>query len=142
MDPETVFQIAQTGAMTGWVALALSPLRPRPLLLHGGVVVPVALSLLYLVTVAVALPGAEGGFDTLAAVMALFAQPGAALAGWVHFLAFDLAIGGWQVREARRLGLPHLAVLPCLILTLMLGPVGLLAFLGLRAALSRKEALQ
>ena len=141
MTPDLLFQIAQAGAMTGWIALALAPLRPHPLLAYGGVAVPVALSLLYLATVAVALPGAEGGFDTLGRVMTLFAQPGPALAGWVHFLAFDLAIGGWQAREARRRGIPHWALLPCLFLTLMLGPVGLLAFLGLRAVLGRKEAL-
>jgi hypothetical protein len=64
--------------------------------------------------------------------MLLFDNPQIALAGWVHYLAFDLFIGGWEVRTAQREGIPHLAVLPCLVLTFLFGPVGLLLFLGLR----------
>ena len=140
MPFDAVFPAATLAAMAGWIALALSPLAPRWLVPLGGVAVPVALSGLYLVVAAVALPGAAGGFGSLPDVLALFAQPGPALAGWVHFLAFDLLVGGWAVREARRRGVPHWALLPCLLLTFMLGPVGLLAFLLLRATLGRKEA--
>jgi hypothetical protein len=55
------------------------------------------------------------------------------LAGWVHYMAFDLFIGAWETRDARRAGVPHLMVVPCLILTFMLGPIGLLVYLALRA---------
>jgi len=27
------------------------------------------------------------------------------LAGWTHYLAFDLFIGGWEVRDAQRRGI-------------------------------------
>lgn len=56
------------------------------------------------------------------------------LAGWVHYLAFDLFIGSWEVRDAQRHGLSHLLVVPCLALTFLFGPVGLLLYLGLRGA--------
>ncbi len=138
MESGTIFEIAGSGAMLGWLALAAAPLAPRVLLPAGGIAMPLALSALYAIAAAIALPGAPGGFGSLPEVMALFADPGAATVGWVHFLAFDLLVGGWQARDARARGVPHLAVLPCLFLTLMLGPVGLLAYLGLRAIASRR----
>ena len=66
--------------------------------------------------------------------MALFTNPEIALAGWLHYLAFDLLIGAWEVRTARREAIPHLLVLPCLALTFLFGPAGFLPFLALRAA--------
>ena len=51
------------------------------------------------------------------------------LAGWVQYLAFDLFIGAWQVRDARTQGISHLLVIPCLLLTFLFGPAGLLHFL-------------
>ena len=61
----------------------------------------------------------------------LFTSPHAVLAGWIHYLAFDLFVGAWEVRDARRHGLSHWMVVPCLALTLMLGPFGLLINAGL-----------
>jgi hypothetical protein len=79
--------------------------------------------------------GAEGGFDTLANVMLLFDNPAIALAGWLHYLAFDLFVGAWITRTARAEGIAHLFILPCLALTFLFGPAGYLAFTGLRAVL-------
>ena len=67
----------------------------------------------------------------------LFANPWLLLAGWVHYLAFDLFIGAWQVRDAKRTGLSHLLVVPCLVLTFLFGPIGLLLYLALRVILSK-----
>ena len=63
------------------------------------------------------------------------------LAGWVHYLVFDLFVGSWEVSDARRLGIPHLFVVPCLILTFLLGPCGLLLYLAVRSFASGKRAL-
>ena len=67
----------------------------------------------------------------------LFSNPWALLAGWVHYLAFDLLIGTWEVRDSRERGVPHLLVVPCLILTFLLGPAGWLLYMGVRSARSR-----
>jgi hypothetical protein len=56
----------------------------------------------------------------------------ALLAGWTHYLAFDLFIGGWEVRDAQRRGISHLLVVPALILTFLVGPAGLLLYLAIR----------
>jgi hypothetical protein len=56
----------------------------------------------------------------------------------VHYLAFDLFVGSWEVRDAQRLGLPHGMVIPCLVLTFLFGPIGLGLFLLLRAGMKRR----
>ena len=101
-------------------------------------VVPCVLAVVYLGLVATSMPGSEGGFSSLAGVSTLFDNPWALLAGWTHYLAFDLFIGGWEVRDAQRRGIPHLVVIPCLILTFLLGPVGLLLYVAIRSFMGRK----
>ncbi|MFI9250385.1 ABA4-like family protein [Streptomyces sp. NPDC053069] len=55
---------------------------------------------------------------------------------WSQVIAWDLLIGQWMYREARRLGMSALLMGPLLVLTILLSPFGLLLFLGLRAARS------
>jgi hypothetical protein len=133
MTPDSLFQLASPLAMTGWLVLALSPLAPRWADRIGGFAIPILLSLLYAVVIMGYWWQGQGGFDSLANVMLLLSNPWMALAGWVHFLAFDLFIGGWITRQARRDGVPHLLVLPCLLLTFLFGPVGLVLFLSIGA---------
>ncbi len=137
MTAERAFSILNLIAMAGWVALLFRPgarwaNRVVPF------AVPCVLAAAYVILVAATLPRAEGGFSSLAAVSTLFADPWVLLAGWTHYLAFDLFIGGWEVRDARRRGVPHLAVVPALLLTFLLGPAGLLSYLGIRSFLGRK----
>jgi hypothetical protein len=73
--------------------------------------------------------------------MTLFTSPSVVLVGWVHYLVFDLFVGAWEVRDAHRRSISHLFVVPCLVMTLMLGPIGLLAYLLLRFAKTRVVSL-
>ena len=132
-----LFQYANLVTMLSWIALAVQPRRVAPWLRFA---VPGALALLYTWAIATSLPGAEGGFGSLADVKLLFANDRAVLAGWVHYLAFDLFIGCWEVLDAQQRGVRHLLVIPCLALTFMLGPVGLLLYLVIRSVASRPIA--
>jgi hypothetical protein len=69
---------------------------------------------------------------TLYGVMIGFSVPHIVVAGWIHYLIFDLFVGAWETRDAQRRGIPHVLVLPCLIATWMIGPVGLLLYVLLR----------
>jgi hypothetical protein len=135
MPPEALFPNANLLALTGWATLALSPLSPRWSDRIAGVGLPLILSVGYTGLVLAFWSRAPGGFDTLPNVMALFTVPEIALAGWVHYLAFDLLIGAWIARTARAEGIAHLFVLPCLGLTFLFGPAGFLAFSALRASM-------
>jgi hypothetical protein len=133
-DPATVFGIANTAAALAWLLLLLSPPGRRwtPAVWRlTGRVLPLAFGVLYVTLLAVHWRG-EGGFGSLAEVQALFDVPGALVAGWVHYLAFDLFVGTWIAQRAAALKLPHWQVLPVLLLTFLFGPAGLLAFVGLR----------
>jgi hypothetical protein len=137
MTPEQMFQIANPLALSGWLALAAAPLAPR--LAQGvALAVPLFLSVLYSGLILAHWAGAEGGFASLPEVQRLFGSAPVALAGWVHYLAFDLFVGAWAVRTARAEGIAHWMVLPCLALTFLFGPAGFLAFAVLRFALTRK----
>ena len=81
--------------------------------------------------------GAQGGFDSLANVEKLFQTRDLVLAGWIHYLAFDLFIGAWEARTARAERIPFVVVVPCLALTFLFGPAGLLAFQSLRFVRAR-----
>ena len=131
MTPELVFTIVNGVALLSWVALAVLPGHKTVARLTG-VAVPALLSFLYVAIVAARIGGSEGGFGSLAAVATLFADPWLLLAGWIHYLAFDLFVGSWEVRDARTRGLSHALVLPCLALTFLFGPAGWLLYVILR----------
>jgi hypothetical protein len=70
-------------------------------------------------------------FFSVDGVLSLMRQPTAALAVWVHILAFDLMVGLYIRHKGALASISHWALLPCYVLTPMFGPRGLLAFLGL-----------
>jgi hypothetical protein len=137
MTLETAFSAASYIAIAGWIGLVLAPLA-RTRLVTGARIVSFALCLAYATALTLALthpqPGSPpgGGFGSLAAVGLLFSNKGALLAGWIHYLAFDLWTGAWEVKDAERAGVPHWLVLPCLFVTFLAGPAGLGLYLIIR----------
>ena len=134
MTLETWFGLFNTLALVGWLLLAVFPRHPRTAPLVTSVLIPALLGVAYLVLLGLhfAGPNPQGDFSSLQGVTRLFADRRALLAGWIHYLAFDLFIGSWQVRDAGRAGIPHLLVLPCLAVTFLFGPVGLLCYFAVR----------
>jgi hypothetical protein len=141
MTADQLFSILNLVTMLAWLALVFRP-RARWATTLVPTSMPVLLAVIYVVLLAVALPRSEGGFSSLSSVGVLFANPWALLAGWVHYLAFDLFIGGWEVRDAQARGIPHLLVVPALILTFLFGPAGLLVYMGIRWFARDKGALR
>jgi hypothetical protein len=133
MTPDQVFSIVNAIALISWVLLALLPHQGWVTKILTGTVVPALLATVYTVIVAIMWSRSPGGFSTLSAVATLFNNPWLLLAGWTHYLAFDLLVGNWEVRDARERGIPHALVLPCLIVTFLFGPAGWMLYLGLRA---------
>jgi hypothetical protein len=134
MNTDTIFGLSNMLALAGWLVLLGSPLFPRIADRIAGLVIPALLAVAYTGLVLAFWSSAEGGFDSLDNVAALFRTRELLLAGWLHYLAFDLFVGAWIVRAARKGAVPFLLVVPCLVLTFLFGPAGLLAFLALRAA--------
>ena len=141
LTPDFLFALANPLAMLGWALLVLAPRwrLTKTLVLSGAW--SAGLAAAYAVLIAthyLGAHGAEGGFGSLAQVAALFQDPWALLAGWVHYLSFDLFVGAWETRDAQRRDVPHAALVPALALTLLVGPVGLLVYFGVRRAFGQK----
>lgn len=142
MNAELVFRIANLVAVAGWFLLAGSLFISGPRvfrILVYGTFVSLALSAAYLAALVIGMQdGGGGGFGSLAAVQELFANPTLLLAGWIHYLAFDLFVGTWMAANSRRTNVPRLLVIPCLFFTFMFGPVGFLSYVILRSLLRRE----
>jgi hypothetical protein len=134
MTPEGLFSIVNPIAMAGWILLIALP-RQRWAANIATWAIPGLLAIAYVFVVATHIVSSPGGFSSLPAVATLFANPWLLLAGWIHYLAFDLFIGSWEARDARERGVPHLALVPCLLLTFLFGPAGWLLYLLARRVL-------
>jgi ABA4-like protein len=133
MTPDRIFSLVNLVALSSWVLLALLPRRRWIADVLAGMAVPAVLAAVYVAIVATKWAGSAGGFTSLSAVATLFSNPWLLLAGWTHYLAFDLFVGSWEVRNARERGVPHLLVLPCLALTFLFGPAGWMLYLAIRS---------
>ena len=140
MDLELLFWIAHLPALAGWVLLALPGRSERRIGAARWVAALLALGYLALFLAAGSGSAVLLRDYSLAGVGTFFADPLLRLVGWVHYLAFDLWVASWEAEEGRRLGIPHLWLAPCLFLTFMLGPLGLLLFLAVRAVRGRRPA--
>jgi hypothetical protein len=131
---ETWFSACGALAMAGWAGLILLPRFPFVVEVLARMVIPGLIGVVYVFFLASHWGDApEGaGFGSLEAVKRLFTIDALLLAGWVHYLAFDLFVGSWEVGDARARGIHHLLVVPCLVLTFMAGPGGLVLYLVLR----------
>ena len=137
MTAEQVFSIANLIAVAGWLILIVAGRIRWIASLVTGAILPLLFAVLYSFLVAAHWGEKTGGFGTLAQVRALFSNDWLLLAGWVHYLAFDLFIGSWQVRDAQIHQIAHWMVIPCLLLTFLFGPIGVLLYFGLRLLKSK-----
>lgn len=138
MDPQSLFGICNLAAMVGWLILILSRyIKIADIIIQKGVI-PILLSLVYLYLIIGYFGSGDGGFGSIEEVRQLFQSDHALLAGWVHYLAFDLWLGCWELGDARKNGVPHLLLIPCFFLTFMFGPIGLLTYLLIRTIITKK----
>ncbi len=132
---ETIFSACGLLTMLGWLSLVLLPGKRLVVEVIARLVIPGLIGLVYIyvmVTHSGTAPP-EGGFGSLAQVKALFTVDGLLLAGWIHYLAFDLFVGSWIVSDSRSQGIHHLIIVPVLFATFMAGPAGLVAYLLIRS---------
>lgn len=141
MTPDDLFGVAGPMAMAGWAVLILGPRGWAWLDAIPRLAVPAALSALYAVLVLTRFAGVDGGFGSLAEVRTLFADDWVLLAGWVHYLAFDLIVGGLLATRMDRAGVHRLVQAPVLVSTFLLGPVGVVLALLIEGALAPLRAL-
>lgn len=133
MPLEMLFKAATFTVIPFWLLLIIAPrwsLTQR--FVHGPVVV-LLLTPIYAYMLFGYAPTPDGmTFLSLYGLMIGFSAPQIVVAGWIHYLVFDLFVGAWESRDALRRGVPYWLVIPCLLGTLMFGPIGLLAYVIVR----------
>jgi hypothetical protein len=136
MTPEFVFRTGNEAAIVGWLALILAGRFRIVSSVLCKYILPVMIAFVYGVLVVTHWKGHQGGFDSVTSVHKLFDDPWLLTAGWLHYLASDLFVGAWEVRDAQRSGISHWLVVPCLVMTFLFGPIGFLVFLLLKAVMA------
>lgn len=133
MTLDNAFQLANTLVLPQWLLMIFAPRWRGTQWLMNTLLIPGLLALMYIFYLFTSNSSLDvQSFSTLAGVVALFKQEQAVLAGWIHYLAFDLVAGSWILRNAQERGINHLLLVPCLLLCFMLGPCGLLLYLLIR----------
>ncbi len=146
INPSTAFSLGSMLAMAGWLVLLISlfarQIRPA-VQTATHLVIPALLAIAYGLLIHTGFAEADGGgFGSIDQVRTLFASDAALTAGWLHYLAFDLFVGSWIVADGLDRRIPALLILPCLPLTFLFGPLGLLLFILLRLAFQRRQAVE
>jgi hypothetical protein len=136
MSYDVLFNLVNFSVLPAWALLIFAPKWSVTDKIVHSMLYPLLLGAVYIGGFAMIIfagHGSDGGgFTSIDGVRALFASDAGILIGWTHYLVFDLFVGAWEARDARRRGFNHGLLVPCLLLTLMAGPVGLVLYLVLR----------
>lgn len=138
---DQVFGLGNLLALAGWASLLAALFAPRvrkTLLGVAGLAIPLLFACAYVLLLATA-KDLSGGFGSIAQVRALFDSDAALTAGWFHYLAFDLFVGSFIVRDGLERGVARLAIAPCLVPTFLFGPSGLLLYAVVRLGFARRK---
>jgi hypothetical protein len=128
MNPAQVFSLVSAIAALQWLLLIALPKWKVTQWLFNKAVIPLLLSVVYCIYIAGFFSIPNGGFGSIQEVRTLFSNDNLLLAGWVHYLAFDLLIGFFIIKSAQKNAVSHWLVAPCLALTFMFGPCGYLLY--------------
>lgn len=152
MSWSAIFTLTNVIALAGWAALLALP-RSRTV---SSIVMYACIGMLCLAYAAtfvalfaglvdpVRVPGASEpnlADYSVDGLRALFMSDGGVVLAWTHYLAFDLFVGLWIVRDADAKGFGRFVQLPILIVTLMAGPIGLLLWLIMRERGARRTTI-
>lgn len=138
MEPSLLFKIANSLAASGWIIMIL--LYDRPLtykIIFNGLIILLCVLYVSVIAWSFSEPSNGGDFSSLEGVMTLFTNPKGVLAGWIHYLAFDMLTGLFIIRHSSSNGIGRWITLPCLFFTFMFGPLGLLMYYVLLSVKSK-----
>ncbi|RDB05087.1 DUF4281 domain-containing protein [Runella aurantiaca] len=139
---ETAFQIANALVLPQWLLMIVAPRWRFTEWLVRSYLIPVLLACLYAYFIFSGGPLNFNDFSTFEGVKSLFSKggDGAVLAGWIHYLAFDLVAGSFVLKDSQEKNIPQGWIVLPLFFCFMLGPIGLLAYWLIRTFYLRKIA--
>ena len=125
-----LFTICNTLILLVWGAILIFPKSTLSKHLISFPWVPLGISFFYIYFITVSGGIMDADFSKLDGILKLFKEATleSAAAGWLHYLAFDFWVATWIIRHSHRNEIQHPYLILPLLLTFMLGPVGILAY--------------
>jgi hypothetical protein len=130
MTISQIYDLFNILALLAWVPLFLPPKFAFRNWFLEQKIATILLSLSYLIFFAIFMfldknPPLDFSFE---GIKQLFANEKGLLVAWIHYLAFDMMVGIYECEQALKRKIPHWLLIPCLLFTFMLGPIGWLMF--------------
>lgn len=138
MNADQIYSLVNTLVLLPWLLMLVAPKWKWTQNIIFSFAFPLLFAGVYLFLLVLYFNEGSGDFSTLEGLTALFSNKKLVLVGWLHYLAFDLFVGSWELSDAQKNGIKHLLLVPCLLLTFVMGPVGLLLYLSIRWAKTKK----
>ncbi|MCW7460663.1 ABA4-like family protein [Leptospira limi] len=138
MNQSLMFTIANSIALLSWIVLILTPNQNKVIPYLRVLISGLILGGLYIFALSLGFGKAEGNFSSLESVRSLFTNDTFLLAGWVHYLSFDLFIGTWEAEDGKSIGIHRLYLVPIHFLTFYYGPVGLVLYLVVKVIKTKR----
>jgi len=134
MSPEGLFAAFNIAIVPFWLLLIFAPRWIWTDRILHSIWLPIAIGI-WALTLGVSSPAApaDASMGTLPGVILLIGGAHGTLTVWTLLMCWDLLAGAWLSRDARRLKIHHAWVVVSLLVTLMLGVLGLLLYLVIRA---------
>ncbi len=135
MSWELGYNVINALVVPAWALLLVLPKSPITKALVHSMLWPVLMGSIYATLLVASMffgPAHPDAGFSFTGVQALFDHPNGLLIGWTHYLVFDLFVGAWIARDARRRDISHIVTVPCLLGAFLFGPVGLLLYAVIR----------
>jgi hypothetical protein len=130
--PDILYYVVMALAGAGWLALIFFPHRPWANFWFSGLIVPLLLCVLYMYLLLtfwfLEPPARFSDFFSLKGVYSMFGNSGLLLVGWTNLIAMDLVAGAWMTRKAVHARIPHVYIVPCLVMTFVFAGFGFAMF--------------
>lgn len=131
LNPEILFSILNALVFFVWLLMIVAPNWKVTQKIISTFAVTLILSIIYGIIIVASFGKINFmDFSSLPGIVNMFHQSNlwGSSAIWYHLLAFDLFVGTWILKDSKKIRMPHLLVIPFLLVTFMLGPLGFLLY--------------
>jgi len=140
---ENIYLMANWGVIPFWLLLIILPNHGVTNFFVQSIIAPLLLASAYVfVAYNIFLEGNIFNsfelYSGLNGLISIFADDAFLLVFWLHFLAINLFVGTWIVRDSKRYMVSRILVIFSLITTYFTGPIGLVIYWFLRIFFAKK----
>ena len=140
---ENIYLIANWGVIPFWLLLIILPNHALTNFFVQSIIVPLLLGsaygfVAYNIYLEKNILDSFELYNGLNGLYSMFANEAFLLIFWLHFLAINLFVGTWIVRDSKRYVVSRILVVFSLITTYFTGPIGLVIYWFLRIFFAKK----